>query len=128
MKKEKLINDVLQGLLMAAVVAAAIPMPDLVFAQDLNTTVTTLTGKELTSVPDVIGAVFYIGGAAFCGAGLLKLKQHADNPTQVKLGEGVGRLSVGAGLLALPYISNAAITTFGYGQQAAQYTKFNNVQ
>jgi hypothetical protein len=43
-------------------------------------------------------------------------------------GEGVGRLSVGAGLLALPYISYAVIQTFGYGQNAAQYTKFSNVQ
>lgn len=128
MTKSKLMKDVLQGLLMAAAVAVAIPMPDLAFAQDLNQIVTTLTGKELTNVPDIIAAVFYIGGAAFTGAGLLKLKQHADNPTQVKLGEGVGRLSVGAALLTLPYLSTVVINTFGYGQAAAVYTKFNTVQ
>ena len=128
MKNHKLTNDILQGLLVAAVMAAAIPMPSPAFAQDLATTVNRLVGTELTNVPYVINAVFYIGGAAMSGAGLLKIKQHADNPTQVKLGEGIGRLSVGAGLLALPYIANASIQTFGFGQTAAPYTKFNDVQ
>jgi hypothetical protein len=34
------------------------------FAQDLNATVTNLSTKELTNVPDVIAAVFCIVGAA----------------------------------------------------------------
>lgn len=122
-------KDVLQGLLMAAAVAAALPIPDLAFAQstDLATSVSKLTGTELHSVPDIISAVFYIGGAALVGAGLLKLKTYAEAPHQNKLGEGVGRLSVGAGLLALPYVSTMVINSFGFGTAAASYQGFNPV-
>ena len=128
MNNNRLVNNILQGLLMAAVIAAALPMPSAAFAQDLAATVTRLTGTELTNVPDVIDAVFYIGGAAYTGAGLLKIKQHADNPTQVKLGEGIGRISTGAAMLALPYLANTVVSTFGFGQTTAPYAKFSTVQ
>lgn len=127
MKKNKLLTDILQGLLMAAAVAVA--MPHLAFAQsDLNSSVDQLTQKELTNVPDLINAVFYIGGAAFTGSGLLKLKAYSENPTSAPLAAGVSRISVGAALLALPYISTAVITSFGFGNNAAVYQKFNQVQ
>jgi hypothetical protein len=126
MKKAKLLNDILQGLLMSAIVAMA--APHFASAQDLNASVSKLTGTELTNVPDIINACFYIGGAAFTGSGLLKLKQYSENPGQTPLGQGVGRVSVGAGLLALPYISSALVSTFGFGQNAAAYQKFNVVQ
>ena len=74
MKRSKLLNDVLQGLLMAAAVAVAVPMPDLAFAQDLNTTVTTLTGKELTNVPDFARlATVHTFGAAWLRSEVLDL-------------------------------------------------------
>lgn len=121
MKKAELLNTVLKGLLMASV--ALIAAPHLVHAQDLNTVVGK-TDTELSSIPTIIAVCFYIGGAAFTGSGLLKLKQYADNPNNVKLGEGVGRLSVGAGLLALPFISSALISTLGLGQGAPTFESF----
>ncbi len=128
MKKQKLMKDILQGLLMAAAVAAVLPLPELAFAQsDLGATTSRLTSQELNHVPDVISAVFYIGGAALMGAGGLKCKMHIDAPAQNKLGECVGRLGVGAFLLALPYVSTVVINTFGWGQSAAAYQGFNPV-
>jgi len=126
MKKAKLLNDVLKGLLVAA--AMVIAGPHLVSAQDLDSSVTKLTGSELTNVPDIINACFYIGGAAFCGSGLLKLKAYSENPGQTPLGQGIGRVSVGAALLALPYISASLISTFGFSGTASTYTKFSTVQ
>lgn len=126
MKKSKLLNDVLQGLLMSAAVAFA--MPHLAFAQnDLNSSVSTVT-TNLGNVPDIINACFYIGGAAFTGSGLLKLKAYSENPQQTALGHGVGRISVGAGLLALPYISQSVINSFGFNGAGATYTSFAGVK
>jgi hypothetical protein len=124
MKTNKLLNDVLKGLLAAAAVAV---VPHMASAQDLNASVES-TITNLTNVPDIIDACFYIGGAAFCGSGLLKLKAYADNPGQTPLGQGVGRCGVGAALLALPFIADALIQTFGFGTTAASYQKFNVVQ
>ena len=125
MKKSKLLNDVLQGLLVAAAVVIAVP--NFSFAQDLNASVGQLTGTELTHVPDLINACFYIGGAAFCGSGLLKLKAYAENPQNAPLGQGIGRVSVGAALLALPFIAESLISTFAFNGAGAGYTKFNTV-
>ena len=45
----------------------------------------------------------FLTGVGFSGAGLMKLKQAADTQgQQVKYGEGMWRLGVGAGLVALP--------------------------
>jgi hypothetical protein len=125
MKKTSLLTDVLKGLLVAS--AAIIAMPHLAFAAtDLNTVAGT-ADTEMSSIPTIISVCFYIGGAAFCGSGLLKLKQYADNPgVNAKLGEGVGRLAVGAGLLALPFISDALINSLGLtGAAAPTWESFN---
>jgi hypothetical protein len=122
MKKGKLLNDVLQGLLTAAAVAAA--MPHLAFAAtDLNSGVAQTT-MEISYIPNIIDACFYIGGAAFVGSGLLKLKAYSENPGQTPLGQGVGRLSVGAALLALPFIASSLTSTFGLGTSGTTFTTF----
>jgi hypothetical protein len=126
MKNRKLLNDVLKGLLVAAAVVVA--GPHLGFAQgDLDSSVEQLTQTELKFVPDVVNACFYIGGAAFTGSGLLKLKAYADSPTNNPLGQGLGRVSVGAGLLALPYMSSAVISTFLLGNSTTKYQTFGVV-
>ena len=124
MKKSTLLTDVLKGLLVAA--AVVIAAPHLGFAQnDLDASVQQLTQTELKYVPDIINACFYIGGAAFTGSGLLKLKAYAESPTNNPLGQGLGRVSVGAGLLTLPYISSAIISTFLVsGTASTQYEHF----
>ncbi|MDP9127814.1 MAG: hypothetical protein M3N08_06120 [Pseudomonadota bacterium] len=131
MTKQKLKNDILKGLLMAAAVAAALPVPHMALAgaaSDLAANVTNLQTVELATVPDLIAACFYIGGAGFCGSGLLKLKAHSENPVNTPVGQGVGRLSVGAGLIALPSLATALINTFGMTNAATGYTAFTKVQ
>ena len=76
------------------VAAVAVAVPHFASAQDLNASVTQLTTVELVNIPDIINACFYIGGAAFTGSGLLKLKAYSENPGQTPLGQGVGRISV----------------------------------
>ena len=105
-------------------------MPFLILlrAQDLNASVTQLTTVELVNIPDIINACFYIGSAAFTGSGLLKLKAYSENPGQTPLGQGVGRISVGAALLALPFIAESLISTFAFNGNGAQYNQFNGVK
>jgi hypothetical protein len=115
MKKENLIHSIYQGILTAAIVAIA--SPHMAFAAtDLTTTVSTVQ-SSINNIPQVIAGAFYIGGAAMTGAGLLQLKAHAENPAQNPLGKGMGRLAAGAGLLALPAMSNWVNNTLNLGSQ-----------
>jgi hypothetical protein len=127
-------EDILQSLL---IVAAAMVAPDLVLAQgaagqgansDLNQLSSAYIGQELHTLPNVISAVFYIGGTILIGAGLWKLKLHSENPGNTPLGQGVGRLAVGAGLLTVPFVSNWAVNTLSAGANAQTYQGAGPVQ
>jgi hypothetical protein len=124
--KTKLKNDILQGLLMAATIAMALPMPDMVWAQNLNTSVTTVH-QGLLNMPNIIAGAFYIGGAAMIGAGSLKLKAHAENPTNAPLGHGLGRIGAGAALIALPAFGTWLNNSLNIGSTAATAQGFGTI-
>ena len=54
-------------------------------------------------------------GVGFVIAGLMKLKQAADTQgQQVKYGDGLWRLAVGTGLVAVPAFTGTLASTFGF--------------
>jgi hypothetical protein len=58
----------------------------------------------------------FLAGVGFVAAGLMKLKQAADTQgQQVKYGEGLWRLAVGAGLVAVPAVTGTLTQTAGLG-------------
>lgn len=129
MKKDKLLKTIYEAGLMAAVMAVAVPFPDMAaWAQNNNigSTVTSVS-TSLKDVPLLVSIVFYIGGAALAGAGLLKLKAHAENPGQTPLGQGIGRLAVGAALLALPMVAGQIINTMDFGDSNSEFTSFDQI-
>jgi hypothetical protein len=52
--------------------------------------------------------------------GVLKIKDHVENPGQTPLKDGAIRLAAGGALFALPIIYEAMFETVGVGQQAQQ--------
>ncbi|MGM0422106.1 MAG: hypothetical protein ACQEQL_03300 [Pseudomonadota bacterium] len=68
-----------------------------------------------SDLPNLISTVAYIGGAGLGVAGVLKMKQHVDNPSQTPLKDGLVRLGAGGGLLALPFVLESMSTTIGSG-------------
>jgi hypothetical protein len=127
MKKERLTNNILQGLLMAAVTAAALPIPDMVVAQNLSQSVNTVH-QGLLDIPNIVAGLFYIGGAAMIGAGALKLKAHAENPTNNPIGHGLGRIGAGAALIALPAFGTWLNQTLAIGNSAATSQSLGTIQ
>ncbi len=102
-KKEMITNSWMQGLLMAAVIAVALPMPDLALA-DLSTT----TGNMQTNVFNpalklLSFASYTIGGFMGIG-GVMKLRAYTENPSSNPLPKALGTLGAGAGFLALPSV------------------------
>ena len=65
-----------------------------------------------------------VAGLGLSGAGLLKLKAAADSGgQQVKYSEGLWRIGVGAGLVALPTIITTTLTTGGMANGGGTVTE-----
>lgn len=60
------------------------------------------------SVAKLITAGSYLAGLGFAIGGILKFKQHKDNPTQVTIGQPIALIFVAAALLFLPSILGVA--------------------
>jgi hypothetical protein len=79
------------------------------------TDMTQSTGAQVATFPKLISAACYVGGAAFVGTGVMKVKQHVDNPGQTPLREGLVRLGAGGVLVAAPALTSVMQTSSGVG-------------
>lgn len=83
--------------------------------QTLGDLAETATGS-IAQIVDLIVALCYVSGIGFASAGVLKFKQHKDNPAQVTLGTCFMLLFIGIGLVWLPTMIEATgVTIFGSG-------------
>mgnify|MGYP006430585113 CR=1 FL=1 len=81
------------------------------FSQIANNIIT-----SITSLPALISGLAYLGGTLFGVLGILKIKDHVENPSQTKLKDGAIQLAAGGGLFALPIVFEAMFSTIGEGQ------------
>ena len=74
------------------------------------------------NLPGLISIVAYMAGLALGVLGILKLKDHVENPSQTPLKDGAVRLGAGGALLALPFLYEVIIDNLTEGQtgQASQ--------
>jgi len=70
-------------------------------------------------------SVCYIMGLMFMGQGLVKLKEHAENPQNVKIANGLGRLLAGGAAVSLPVLTGWAHTSLGFGSGGATVMAIN---
>ncbi len=68
---------------------------------------------SISGVPGLISGVSYMMGILLGVLGILKIKDHVENPGQTKLQDGAVRLAAGGGLFALPIVYEAMRTTIG---------------
>jgi hypothetical protein len=63
------------------------------------------------NLPGLISIVAYMAGLALGVLGVLKLKDHVENPSQTPLKDGAVRLGAGGALLALPFLYEVLINS-----------------
>lgn len=68
---------------------------------------------SIEGVPGLISGVSYMMGILLGVLGILKIKDHVENPGQTPLQQGAVRLAAGGGLFALPIVYEAMRTTIG---------------
>ena len=74
---------------------------------------------SIANFPAVVSAASYLIGIALGVLGIMKVKDHVENPGQTPLKEGAIRLAAGGALLALPTVFDAMITSIGAGGTGA---------
>jgi hypothetical protein len=79
-------------------------------AANINAVLSSI-GGSIDELPGIITVGAYLFGLLLGVAGLLKIKDHVENPDRVEMKEGVIRLLTGGALFALPTIYEATFLT-----------------
>ncbi len=69
----------------------------------------------ISSLPGMLTAIAYIMGVIFAVLGILKIKDHVENPSQTQLKDGAIRLAAGGALFTVPLITEAMQNLIGTG-------------
>ena len=85
--------------------------------------------KGIASIPGLLAAISYVMGLIFSILGVLKIKDHVENPSQTQLKDGAIRLAVGGALFGLPIITAAMQDLISNNNTSAiDGNKLNQVQ
>lgn len=115
---------------MSAVSAAAFTM-GLLSSTDAHANSFNTIAKNINTgvqeLPGLLTAISYMMGMIFSVLGILKIKDHVENPSQTPLKDGAIRLAVGGGLFTIPIITEAMTNLLGAGV-AAKSATLNKMQ
>ncbi len=70
---------------------------------------------SIQDLPSLITGLAYLVGIVLAVLGILKIKDHVENPNNAPLKEGAIRIAAGGALFALPIITDAMLSTIGTG-------------
>ena len=79
--------------------------------------ITTNIGNSAQTLPGLVSGTSYILGTVIGTLGILKIKDHVENPPGTPLKEGAIRLLAGGALLTMPTILDVMQTTIDGGTQ-----------
>ncbi len=71
--------------------------------------------QSIQDLPGLLTGLSYMFGILLGVLGILKIKDHVENPQQTALKDGAIRLAAGGGLFALPIIFESMLATIGVG-------------
>ena len=70
---------------------------------------------SIAQLPGLLSALSYMFGILLGVLGIMKIKDHVENPQQTALKDGAIRLAAGGALFALPIVYEAMFETIGTG-------------
>ncbi|MCK6419093.1 MAG: hypothetical protein L6Q57_09205 [Alphaproteobacteria bacterium] len=76
--------------------------------------------ESISDLPGMLSAMSYLVGLMLAVLGIMKIKDHVENPSQTKLKDGAIRLAAGGALFALPIVTEAMLATIGEGEAVQQ--------
>lgn len=83
---------------------------------------------SIQDIPGLLSGLAYLIGTLLGVLGIMKIKDHVENPGNTPLKEGAIRLAAGGALFALPILFEAMTETIGQGGANATAAQTNRVQ
>ena len=80
---------------------------------------------SISSLPGLLTGLAYLFGILLGVLGVLKIKDHVENPSQTPLKDGAIRLAAGGALFGLPILFEAMFQTIDAGATGASATTAN---
>ena len=74
---------------------------------------------SIAQLPTLLAGLAYMFGILLAVLGIMKIKDHVENPGQTPLKDGSIRLAAGGALFAIPIVSEAMTATIGSDGAAA---------
>ena len=81
----------------------------------------------ISSLPGLLTGLSYMMGLLFSVLGVLKIKDHVENPTQTQLKEGAIRLAAGGALFLIPVVTTAMQDLISTGAGPIEASTLNAV-
>ncbi len=122
----KLLDTILKGGVLTAIIAFAMPELALADAANVGTAATKVVG-QMKDFPKIVSGVAYIGGGILLISGALSLKKHAENPGSEPLGKGIGRLAAGGGVISLPALAKVINDSLSMGTGSVTYAPLSQI-
>jgi hypothetical protein len=86
-------------------------------------------GGSISGLPGMVTGMAYLVGILLAVLGVLKIKDHVENPANAPLKDGAIRLAAGGALFAMPIVTEAMFSTIdgGDGKTGAAVSKLNKI-
>lgn len=84
--------------------------------------------QSIEEVPGMITGISYMLGLLLGVVGVLKLKDHVENPTQTPMKDGAVRLAAGGALFGLPIVFESMLNTIGTTGISVEPAKLSKVR
>lgn len=83
---------------------------------------------SIASLPGLLTGLSYMFGILLGVLGIMKIKDHVENPSQTPLKDGAVRLAAGGALFALPIMFESMFNTIGSNGANASAAQLNAVK
>jgi hypothetical protein len=83
---------------------------------------------SIANLPSLLSALSYMFGILLGVLGIMKIKDHVENPGQTPIKDGAIRLAAGGALLALPIIFESMLETVGADGAGASVASVTEVE
>lgn len=110
----------------AAFVAGYMMTSTTAHANNFSSIASNIVGS-IASLPALLSALSYMFGILLGVLGIMKIKDHVENPGQTPIKDGAIRLAAGGALLALPIIFESMLNTAGSGGAGASVASVSSI-
>lgn len=112
----------------AAFVVGMLSATEQAFAGNNFSDIARNINESVEEIPGLLTSIAYLLGLLLGVLGVLKLKDHVENPSQTPMKDGAVRLGAGGALFALPILFESMYNTIGETSQFVSPAALNRAE